>query len=101
MCRRSAGGDVREAEFVPDGELMCAHQSRDLIQPATIVLRAHGNAHVSGAETIEVGPPATGDLRIRQTAIEVNFHDIYVRNGSYRTLPLPGVLGIEAVGIVE
>jgi NADPH:quinone reductase-like Zn-dependent oxidoreductase len=31
----------------------------------------------------------------------VNFHDIYVRSGSYRTLALPGVPGLEGVGVVE
>ncbi|MCV5784737.1 alcohol dehydrogenase catalytic domain-containing protein, partial [Escherichia coli] len=35
------------------------------------------------------------------TAIGVNFHDCYVRSGLYRTLPLPGVPGIEAAGVVE
>lgn len=38
---------------------------------------------------------------MRQTAVGVNFHDVYVRSGLYRTLPLPGVPGIEAAGIVE
>jgi NADPH2:quinone reductase len=31
----------------------------------------------------------------------VNYHDVYVRSGLYQTLPLPGVPGIEAVGVVE
>jgi NADPH2:quinone reductase len=38
---------------------------------------------------------------LRHTAIGVNFHDIYVRTGLYRTLELPGVPGIEAAGVVE
>lgn len=66
-----------------------------------IVLRAHGDAHVLEVETVDVPRPRTGEIRIRQTAIGVNFHDVYVRNGSYRTLYLPGVPGIEAVGVVE
>jgi NADPH:quinone reductase len=66
-----------------------------------ILLRAHSDAHVLKAETIDDQRPGTGEIRIRQTAIGVNFHDVYVRNGSYRTLQLPGVPGIEAVGIVE
>ncbi|MET0309343.1 MAG: quinone oxidoreductase [Sphingomonas sp.] len=49
----------------------------------------------------EVGTPRAGEIRLRQTAIGVNYHDIYVRNGLYRTLALPGVPGIEAVGFVE
>ncbi len=31
----------------------------------------------------------------------MNFHDTYVRSGSYRTLPLPGIPGVEAAGVVE
>jgi NADPH:quinone reductase len=30
-----------------------------------------------------------------------NFHDVYVRSGLYRTLPLPGIPGIEAAGVIE
>jgi len=66
-----------------------------------IVLREFGGPHALGIETIEVGDPGPGELRIRQTAIGVNFHDIYVRSGLYRTLALPGIPGIEAAGIVE
>lgn len=66
-----------------------------------IVLRAHGDADRLAAEMIDVPHAGPGEIRIRQTAIGVNFHDVYVRNGSYRTLPLPGIPGIEAVGIVE
>ncbi|KUR73127.1 alcohol dehydrogenase [Novosphingobium fuchskuhlense] len=52
-------------------------------------------------ERIEVAAPGPGDLLIRQHAASVNFHDIYVRSGSYRTLDLPGIPGLEAVGTVE
>jgi NADPH2:quinone reductase len=48
-----------------------------------------------------VPAPGPGELRIRQTAVGVNFHDCYVRSGLYRTLALPGVPGIEAAGVVE
>jgi NADPH2:quinone reductase len=46
----------------------------------------------------KLGP---GEVCVRQTAIGVNFHDLYVRSGLYRTLQLPGVLGVEAAGVVE
>jgi NADPH:quinone reductase len=66
-----------------------------------IILREHGGPDVLCPEAIEVGDPGPGELRIRQTAIGVNFHDCYVRSGLYRTLALPGVPGIEAAGVVE
>jgi NADPH2:quinone reductase len=49
-------------------------------------------------------PPAPGELRIRHTAIGVNFTDVHARRGEHRDLldvPKPLVLGMEAVGVVE
>ncbi|MFO1028025.1 MAG: quinone oxidoreductase [Acetobacteraceae bacterium] len=69
--------------------------------PNAIVLRAHGDADALRLEPVTVGAPGPGELRVRQTAIGVNFHDTYVRSGLYRTLALPGIPGIEAVGVVE
>ena len=66
-----------------------------------IMLREHGGPEVLRAEPVVVGPPGPGEIRLRQTAIGVNFHDIYVRTGLYKTLPLPGTPGIEGVGVVE
>lgn len=66
-----------------------------------ILLREFGGPEVLRPETIKVGAPGPGELRLRQTAIGVNFHDCYVRSGLYRTLALPGVPGIEGAGIVE
>jgi len=66
-----------------------------------IVMRAPGGPEVLKVERVEVGQPGPGQVRLRQTAVGVNFHDIYVRTGLYQTLPLPGVPGLEAVGVVE
>ena len=66
-----------------------------------IVIRQHGGPEVLRLEAVEVGAPGPGEIRIRQTAIGVNFHDCYVRSGQYQTLALPGIPGIEAVGVVE
>ena len=38
---------------------------------------------------------------LRQTEIGVNYHDIYVRSGLYKTLDLPGIPGCEGIGIIE
>ena len=66
-----------------------------------IVLREHGNSNVLKLEDIEIKKPKENELLIRQTAIGVHFHDIYVRSGLYKTLKLPGIPGLEAVGIIE
>ena len=46
------------------------------------------------------GAPAAGEVRLRHTAIGVNFIDTYQRSGLY-PLPLPSGLGSEAAGVVE
>ncbi len=69
--------------------------------PTAIVLREHGGPEVLRPEAISLARPGAGELRLRQTAVGVNFHDCYVRSGLYRTLTLPGIPGIEAAGVVE
>jgi len=69
--------------------------------PRAIVLRRYGGAQELKLEEISLGPAGPGQVRLRQGAIGVNFHDIYVRSGLYKTLALPGVPGIEAAGVVE
>ena len=47
-----------------------------------------------------VGTPGPGEILIRQTAIGLNFIDVYHRSGLY-PVPLPSGIGLEAAGIVE
>jgi NADPH2:quinone reductase len=61
---------------------------------------ATGGPDVLRFEPIEVGDPGRGEIRIRQTAIGVNFIDTYHRSGLY-PLPLPSGIGLEAAGVVE
>ncbi|KFJ91856.1 quinone oxidoreductase [Pseudomonas sp. 1-7] len=51
-------------------------------------------------DEISVGDPGPGQVRLRQTAVGVNFIDIYYRTGLYE-LPRPFIPGREAVGVVE
>jgi NADPH2:quinone reductase len=50
--------------------------------------------------SIDLPAPAAGEVQLKQTAIGLNFIDIYQRKGVY-PLPLPTGLGHEAAGIVE
>lgn len=61
---------------------------------------ATGGPEVLAVETVEVGDPGRGEVRIRHTAIGVNFIDTYHRSGLY-TLALPSGIGLEAAGVVE
>jgi len=51
-------------------------------------------------EEVDVGSPGAGEVRIRHTAVGLNFIDIYYRSGLYATT-LPSGLGSEAAGVVE
>lgn len=61
---------------------------------------APGGPQVMKLETAEVGDPGAGEVLIRQTAIGLNYQDVYQRSGFY-PLPLPSGLGAEAAGVVE
>lgn len=64
-------------------------------------IRVHelGGPEVLRWEQVEVGEPKEGEIRIKNTAIGVNFIDVYYRQGVY-SAPLPFVPGREAVGVV-
>ena len=65
-----------------------------------IVIDQHGGPNVLKLREVAVGAPGPGQVRLRHVRIGVNFHDVYVRSGLYKTLPLPGIPGIEATGVV-
>ena len=45
--------------------------------------------------------PSAGQVRLKQTAIGLNFIDIYYRNGVYKVPQMPVTLGCEAAGVIE
>ena len=69
----------------------------------TKAIRIHetGGPEVLRWEDIEVGDPGPGQARVRQTAVGLNFFDIYQRTGLYALPELPVVLGMDAAGVVE
>jgi len=58
----------------------------------------HGGPGELRLEDVEIGPPARGEVRLRQHAIGVNYIDIYQREGLYKLPTLPAVLGLEGAG---
>jgi NADPH2:quinone reductase len=65
-----------------------------------IVVRQAGGPEVLRLEDVTVAAPGPGQVRLRQTAIGVNFIDTYHRSGLY-PVPKPFTPGMEAVGLVE
>jgi NADPH:quinone reductase len=68
----------------------------------THAIRIHsfGGPEVLRWETVDVPDPGAGQVRVRHTAIGLNFIDTYERTGLY-VVTLPAVLGREAAGVVE
>ena len=59
-----------------------------------------GGPEVMQWETLEVGAPGAGEVRVRHAAVGLNFADTYFRSGLYPA-PLPAGMGVEASGVVE
>src|SRR5271155_3206806 len=66
----------------------------------TIRFAKTGGPEVLVLENIDLPAAKPGQVRIRHTAIGVNFIDTYHRSGLY-PLPLPSGLGMEAAGVVD
>ena len=68
----------------------------------THAIRFHetGSPDVLKYESIDLPPPGPGEVRVRHSAIGVNFIDTYHRTGLYK-VPLPSGIGKEGAGIVE
>jgi NADPH:quinone reductase len=64
-------------------------------------IHAYGGPEVLVYEDIAVGDPGPGLVRVRHTAIGLNFADLHNRTGRYPLPSLPHVLGGEAAGVVE
>jgi len=65
-------------------------------------IRVHqaGGPEVLQWEEVDVGKPATGQVRVRQTAVGLNYIDVYHRTALYPQ-PLPFTPGTEAAGEIE
>ena len=68
--------------------------------PYGIFVEEYGGPDVLQVRSLELTPLAPGEVRLRQTAVGLNFIDIYHRSGLY-PIALPGVIGSEAIGEVE
>ena len=65
-----------------------------------IRIHEHGGPDVMKWETVEVGNPGDKEIRVRHTAVGLNYIDTYHRTGLYK-IPLPSIIGREAAGVVE
>jgi NADPH2:quinone reductase len=68
--------------------------------PHAIRIYENGGPDKLKWEEIQVGEPGPGEVRVRNTAVGLNFIDTYHRSGLY-PLQLPLTLGSEGAGVVE
>ncbi|MDD3448523.1 MAG: quinone oxidoreductase [Gammaproteobacteria bacterium] len=69
--------------------------------PNAIRIHELGGPEVLRWEEITVGEPGPGEVRLRQTAVGLNFIDVYFRTGLYKAPALPFIPGLEGAGVVE
>jgi NADPH:quinone reductase-like Zn-dependent oxidoreductase len=104
----AVGGGVYEAGFAALREYLrrapppaAAAAPRAAIDGTAVVLAAHGGAGELRSAGVHVAAPGPGEVRLRQTAIGLNYIDIYTRTGLYSGLvDVGGVPGFEAAGTV-
>ena len=72
----------------------------DCAMPHALRIHQYGGPEVLRWESVDVGEPDKDQVRVRHSAIGLNFIDVYERTGLY-PVPLPAVLGKEAAGVIE
>lgn len=65
----------------------------------SILIHENGGPEKMKLEDVEVGDPGAGQVKIKHTAVGLNFIDIYTRSGLYPT-PMPNAVGREAAGVI-
>lgn len=80
--------------MIPDGAIRCK----------AVRMHRTGGPEVLVLEDHVVPPPGVNEVRIRHTAIALNFSDINVRRGGFyiaNALRFPVILGNEGAGVIE
>lgn len=65
-----------------------------------IQIAENGGPEVMHLADVDVPSPGKGEIRLRQTAIGLNYIDTYHRSGLY-ALPLPTGIGMEGAGVID
>jgi NADPH2:quinone reductase len=69
--------------------------------PHAIRIHEYGGPETLRWDAIEIGKPGAGQVRLKQTAVGLNYIDTYHRTGLYKLPELPASIGSEGAGIVE
>ena len=66
-----------------------------------IVVHEAGGPDQMKWESVDVGDPAEGEVRLRHTAVGLNYIDVYFRSGLYPAPHTPFTPGFEGAGVVD
>jgi len=94
------GGGVYEGGFAGLRSYLNGGRSAasvSAVESQAVVATAFGGPEVLQFRKIQ---EKAGEVRIRQTAIGVNYIDVYIRKGLYRMIEPPAPIGMEAAGVV-
>ena len=69
--------------------------------PRAIRIHRPGGPEAMRFEEVTVGQPGPGEARLKQTAVGLNYIDVYHRTGLYPLPSYPAVIGMEGAGVVE
>ena len=96
------GGFEGLRAFLRRGAVAVPSSSKNLASQTAqaVVATAFGGPDVLRYESVSVSAPGPNEVRIRQTAVGVNYIDVYVRKGLYRMIEPPAAIGMEAAGVV-
>ena len=61
----------------------------------------HGGPEVLRFEDVEVGEPGLGQVRIRNTAVAINYRDVLMRKGIHAIKSFPSGIGLESAGVID
>jgi NADPH:quinone reductase len=61
----------------------------------------HGGPEVLRFEDVDVGEPGPGQVRIRNTAVAVNYRDVLMRKGIHAIKSFPSGIGLESAGVID
>jgi NADPH:quinone reductase-like Zn-dependent oxidoreductase/uncharacterized protein YndB with AHSA1/START domain len=98
------GGQVYEAGFTGLAAFLRRggnpSPSPQAVDSQGVVATAFGDPDVLQLRRLDSPAPTSGEVRLRQTAIGVNYIDVYIRRGLYRMIEPPAPIGMEAAGVV-
>ena len=88
------GGFAGLRSYLNDGRQSAPAET---VEAQGVVATSFGGPEVLRFEGVREGD---GEVRIRQSAVGVNYIDVYIRKGLYRMITPPAPIGMEAAGVV-